>query len=169
MSDTVRERILDAIVTAIDAIDTPYAMGKIIDAADPAPDVAATFAAGELIAEITPQSDRTIDAEGERSGWGVEVFRFDVIVVVHVPESLIAAAGKPRRQVATEVHFALYGLYSAKDDPENAGTWGGLALKTKALGGGGYGFSALASDVLAVEHAFEVTYRYTWGDPEEAR
>lgn len=166
---TVRQQILDAIVAAVEGINSPYPVGAVIDAADPNPDMAGVFTNGQIAVEMTAQSDRTIESEGEKSGWGVEVFRFDVILVALVPERVVRDADVPRRQVATDIHFGFYRLYTNASDPEAAGTWGNLAIQTKCLGGGGYGMFEDGSDLMVVEHAFEVTYRYKWGDPEVAR
>lgn len=162
MADTVRNRIIDAIVAAIVGLDE---IGGLQDATEMPKETAAMFAANKCFVQLLATSETTVDRKGERSGMGLEHVEFDVEIVVHVPdgyESSDTPAGK-----AAKVNELLYGLY--KSEPGDEGTWGNLAMLTKYEGGGGYSVSKLGTGILAVEHAFRVEYRFTIGDMQTAR
>lgn len=165
-ANSVRKRILQEIEARLDGIPQ---VGVVVDAADRDPDIVATIQGDKAVLDFDPRSDRGLESEGEKSGWGVEAWRFDVIVLIHWSPKSTFATGRPPRETAAEFHSLVTGIYSSKTDPEGHQTFGNLAYKTVGLGGGGYGFSPLGEELLVVESAFEVTYRHTYGNDEEAR
>lgn len=162
--NTVRNRILNAIVARYEGEGSW--IGKVIDACETSnvdADVAATLKGGKVVVELNALSDVSLRQDGIDAGWAVDAFRFDVIALLYLPAALLA--GKRPSEVGADFHGRLVALATAGDNQ----TWGGLALKTEVLGGGGVGFPDETGRIVTVEHAITVTYRHTRGNPEEAR
>lgn len=160
---TVRQLILAAIVTRFEALDW---VGKVIDAAQvdgPEADISAPLQEGKAVIEISPLSDVSLRQDGIDAGWPVDAFRFDIVCVIYIPPQL--TEGRRPSDVGAELHGE---LVKAETDGDNQ-TWGGLAIKTDVLGGGGVGFFDESSRILTAEHAATITYRHTRGNPEEVR
>ena len=153
---SVREQIITNVIAALNTIPDIF---TVIDAADTSPKISEAFDADKCVAEIAIESDQS----GEEQGWGVEKYTFKAVVNIHWPPSF--RPNDAPHAIAADLHFAVYALYTATEDDD--GTWGALALRTRCLGGGGYGFSDLSDsgEILQVESAFEVTYRHARSQP----
>lgn len=166
MTGSVRENILDAIIAAVGTIpnlgNKPGGSEKaVFDAADvDTGTIVQIVQEGKRAVEIAfdddvPEFDNGVD--------GADAFRFDVMLLMHLPESG-PGIGSPSVEAAraySDVHM----VYAHVDD-QTIGTWGGLATGTDNLGGGAVSYSGFGTNCVAAK--FRVHYRHRTGDPQEA-
>lgn len=177
MARNARIEIIDAIVTAllgIDGVGLVVRPGLLSDADAAA--IGAVIADGKYAIELQIGHD-----EPENSGLsdtiGVERWKVPVGCYIHMPEPrpiVVFPDAEPRQksydELASEIHAAIYLLYRSPD--KDPGRWEvsgvPLARGTSPMGGGGvYIDPDLATNVT--EHAFEVSYAHTSGDPTQVR
>lgn len=161
MAATVRERILAAVMAAVEGID---GVGLVVDAGrrdQVAVAMGEVLAGGEYAIEMAALDDELLI---EASTTLHDAFAFEVLLVVHLPDGLADEGSEPLQpyQVAARVHAAVVRLYAGLDDA--AGTWGGEALHTANLGGGGVGISELGT--VCTASVFRVSYRHLRTNPE---
>lgn len=155
---TVRERIIDAIVTAIGGIG---GIGAVIDAGrrdDGAGQEIVTALANETYAVELALLDDDRDEPG--SSYQIEAVRMQVVAIVHMPTVL--PDGLQPYQAAARIHELIRKLYAVD------GSWGGLAVSTTNLGGGGVGIHEDMGTVCTAS-VFEIMYRYLLADGEVAQ
>lgn len=155
---TIREQIIDAIVAGITGLD---GFGAVIDAGRR--DSAAGQALGDALNGGTYAAELSVlDDEQDEAGTShqLEAMRFQVIVVVHMPTEL--PGDIQPYQAASRVHEQIRKLYTSTS---SAGTWGGLAIDTTNLGGGGVGIHEIEGTVCTAS-VFEVKYRTLRTDGE---
>lgn len=156
---TIRSDILVAIQEAVQGLAW---VGKLVDATQNS-EFADVFANGKCGVEWAATSDISVRAEGIDSGWSKEHVRFTVLFQIVIPHAIVPN-GEPPSLLASR----LYGELVSTLTGLTTHTWGGKALKTELIGGGGVGFYGDREGVLATEAAFVVTYRHARGQPGAA-
>lgn len=111
--------------------------------------------AGQIVFELVLGDDEIVD---NSDGYNIVHKRFFAGVLVYLPESLPDGAGGQLTpdDVAGRVHQAITAVHAAD------ATWGGLAMDTEDIGGGGAFPSGLGGSETAV--MFQVDYRHLRGD-----
>jgi hypothetical protein len=174
---TVREKIIDAVIAGLTGIS---GVGLVVPpglrSENDAESIGAVVRGGQYAIELQVGHD---EPEGDISDtMGVERWRLPVGCYIHMPEPPPTVTPDPPQEpyrksyhaLASEIGAAIYALYrSPSVDP---GRWevDGVpqARATSPLGGGGvYIDPDLATNVT--EHAFEISYAHTSGDPTEPR
>lgn len=159
---TVRARIIRAVADAVAAL--PF-VGSLEHEGQTQQDPAtpAGITADGLAAVVLMVGDDRIEGEQQNA---LTTKRFAIGLTIALPEGTVArdGGGDPLSpgEIAAEVCARILELYAAEDgDP----TWGGLAIDTDELGGGGVGIDPDAYRVFTT-HAFEIEYRHWYGDPK---
>lgn len=157
MDNTVRQRLLEAVRTAIAGM---AGVGLVLDAAarldgEPLPEISAALADKKHVVELVVLDDEKDEAH---DAVDVEAFSFVVAAIVHLPDDL---EGKNPADAASSIYADLYVLCTADR------SWGGLGLDTRPEGGGGVAISDIGTRETAA--AFRIFYRHTAGNPTEAR
>lgn len=154
---TVRTEIIEAVRQAIGEIE---GVGVVVDAAaalpgaeDPA--IGAAVAGGEYAVELVVFDDVPADDPPI----GAEAWTFDLAAIVHLPDAL--PEGREPYDLASEIHHLIYQTYRAGDP-----SWGGKALDTLCLGGGGVALGPRGTRETA--SMMQIRYRHRVGDMEVA-
>lgn len=154
MINTVRQRIVDAIKTAVQGA-AGGRIGVVLMPEDDLGAVAGVLAGGQCAVELYLGDDDVV--ENERSS--LEEATFEVALVIHLPAQIIATAGGAVA-AAHDINGELYTLYATD------GQWGGLAIKTRWIGFGGVYIDEQLG--LSTVHGMRITYRFRLGSPETA-
>ncbi|MEO0511828.1 MAG: hypothetical protein AAF108_02910 [Planctomycetota bacterium] len=155
---TTRQNILTAINAAVLGLDL---VGAVVEAGrfnegEEVATISEAIASGKYAVEMLIGDDEVRDGDARVSGTVNK--SFTVFFTVHCPPSVVDADGAI---AATEaIYAALVALYGGQDP--DAGTWGGLAIRTMDQGGGGVGVDPSLGTCITLVEA-EVHYRHPWG------
>ena len=178
MATPVRTQIIDAIVAALQGVaGVGLVVRPGVRSQDGDAGIGQAVRSGEYAIELQLGHDEP-ENPGGADTIGVERWRMPVGCYIHLPEpppfETPEPPGGPRQksydELASAISAAVYLLYrGASVDP---GRWEvngvPLARGTYPLGGGGvYIDPDLSTNVT--EHAFEVSYAHTSGDPTQPR
>lgn len=154
---TVRERIL----TAIEALALGLTgVSQVLGHNDTGEhDATNTLSGGAAVARVIAGDDEVSEARGKLIG--AESMAFEVAVMYELPDRPTGQLdGLSNEQMAARLHSQMVAAVWA--DPK----YGGLAIDTDLLGGGGLALDAFGETGMTIVRVF---YRHTRGNPTEAK
>ncbi|MGH7133826.1 MAG: hypothetical protein ACREJO_18000 [Phycisphaerales bacterium] len=164
------KRRLESLTDLVGCVVPPAAVGDQVPVLKAA--VQTALGSGKCAVQLMVGHD---ERDGEEATQ-IEQWLFPVVCMVELSAVGLDLVTNPMAllEKAQEVHAAIGNLYAtdAKGEWRTNESGEPLAARTENLGGGGLGFASSADggDLGPVtESAFEVHYRHTRGNPQEAR